>query len=123
MYGKNLNISVCPKQIKIMKYINDSLDESVIEFAKSLASQGIDVFNPNDDFFNDLCHKFLNADGKDIILKDRRNDYFINISLCQKGCSYIDVNYELNVANCLCDISSVQEESIIENNEEKNLKM
>ena len=121
MSGRSLNISVCEKNIKIMKFINDSLDESDIEMAKSLSNQGIDVFNPNDNFFNDICHKY-NSEGKDIILKDRRNDYYINTTFCQNGCTYIGMNYDLNVANCLCDTSSVQGEKIIENNnkEEKS---
>ena len=67
MSGRSLNISVCQKKITIMKFINDTLDESVLEFAKSLSNQGIDVFNPNDSFFNDKCHKY-NSDGKDIYL-------------------------------------------------------
>ena len=98
-----------------MKLINDSLDESDIEFAKSLSNQGIDIFNPNDDFFNDLCHNYKNSDGKDIILKDRRNDFFKNVTFCQTGCTYAGMNYELNVANCVCSTSSVQGEKIIEN--------
>ena len=39
MSGRSLNISVCEKDIKIMKFINDSLDESDIEMAKSLSNQ------------------------------------------------------------------------------------
>ena len=115
MSGRSLNISVCDKEITIMKLINDSLDESDIEFAKSLSNQGIDIFNPNDDFFNDLCHNYKNSDGKDIILKDRRNDFFKNVTFCQTGCTYAGMNYELNVANCVCSTSSVQGEKIIEN--------
>ena len=44
------------------------MDELNIESAKSLSNQGIDVFNPKDDFFNDLCHKYDNPDGKDVII-------------------------------------------------------
>ena len=119
MSGRNLNISVCPKDIKIMKYIKDSIDELDIETAKSLSNQGIDVFNPNDGFFNDFCHKFDNSDGKDIIIKDRRNDYFQNVTFCQNGCTFSGMNYKLTAANCLCDSSSIQGESIIENYKEE----
>ena len=65
--GRNLNLSVCQKEIKIIKSIKDYMDELNIESAKSLSNQGIDVFNPKDDFFNDLCHKYDNPDGKDVI--------------------------------------------------------
>ena len=104
-----------------MKNLRDSTDELNIEYAKSLSKKGIDVFNVNDSFFNDLCHKYDNLNGKDIILKDRRNDYYQNMTFCQNGCTYNGMNYELTTANCLCDTSSMQEEYIIENyNKEKS---
>ena len=52
--GRNLNLSVCDKEITIMKFINDTLDEETIEFAENMAKQGINVFNLSDDFFNDF---------------------------------------------------------------------
>jgi hypothetical protein len=48
-----------------MKYIGD-VKELDIQSAKNLASQGIDVFNANDKFFNDICQDFNNTYGKDI---------------------------------------------------------
>ena len=116
--GRKLNLSVCKNDIKIMKYIGDLEEELNIQTAKNLASQGIDVFNPQDDFFNDLCHKFDNTDGKDIILDDRRNDIYKNVSFCQDGCSYSGINYELLSADCLCDSSILQGDEK-ENNDDK----
>ena len=117
--GRNLNLSVCNKKITIMKFINDTLDEEKIEFAENMAKQGINVFNLSDDFFNDLCRKFDITDGKDIILKDRVNDYYIDEKFCQKGCTHSGMDYKLKVAICVCDASSVQGENIIENNKEE----
>ena len=102
-----------------MKFINDTLDEETIEFAENMAKQGINVFNLSDDFFNDLCRKFDITDGKDIILKDRVNDYYIDEKLWQKGCTHSGMDYKLKVAICDCDASSVQGENIIENNKEE----
>ena len=56
-----------------MKYIGD-IDQINIESAMNLASQGIDIFNASDNFFNDICTPINNNDGKDIILIDRRKD-------------------------------------------------
>ena len=67
---------------------------------------GIDIFNASSEFFNDICVK--TNDGKDIILSDRRTDIFQNISFCQDGCKYEGMNYNLMVANCKCDSSSLQ---------------
>ena len=106
--GRQLNISVCKEDLKVMKYIGD-IDEINIESAKSLSKQGIDLFNPQDSFFNDICCQYDNPDGKDIILNDRRNDMFQNISFCQDGCTYSGMNYELMTAICSCNTSYLQE--------------
>ena len=62
--GRKLNLSTCKEDITVMKYIGD-VTELNIESAKSLSTQGIDVFNAEDDFFNDICHPFDNPNGTD----------------------------------------------------------
>ena len=114
--GKKLNLSVCKENIKIMKYIGD-IKELDIQSALSLGNKGIDVFNANDDYFNDICQVIDNEDDKDIIIKDRRTDIYQNATFCQKGCSYSGMNYELKTANCLCDSSLIQIDS---NNNDTN---
>ena len=125
--GQKLDLSVCKEDIKVMKYIGDT-KELDINSAISLANQSIDVFNTNDDFFNDICHDFNNTDGKDIIINDRRKDIYQNATFCQSGCTYSGMNYELMAANCLCDSSILQINSnnnntnnINNNNEEENI--
>ena len=104
--GRKLNLSIC-EDIKVMKYIGD-VEELDIQSAMNLASKGIDVFNPTDDYFNDICKNYDNNDGKDIIIQDRRTDIYQNVSFCQKGCEYDGMNYELMTANCICDSNSLQ---------------
>ena len=79
--GNKLDLSVCKENIKIMKYIGD-VEELNIDSAKSLANQGVDVFNANDDFFNDICQSYDNNNGTDIVIKDRRADIYQNASFC-----------------------------------------
>jgi len=105
--GRKLNVSVCNEDIKIMKYIGD-VKELDIESSKKFSNLGIDVFNPADKFFNDLCHPYDNPDNKDITLNDRRNDFYQNVTFCQDGCTYAGINYTLNIANCLCNTSFLQ---------------
>ena len=103
-----------------MKYIGN--EEGIdIQTAKEFSEQGIDVFNPKDSFFNDICHSFKNK--ADIILKDRRDDIFQNITFCQDGCIYNGINYDLMAANCICDISILKGISSEndENNNNKNI--
>ena len=75
--GNKLDLSVCKEDIKILQFIKD-VNELNIQEAIKLADKGIDVFNASDDYFNDICHE--NIDGKDIIIKDRRNDIYKNVS-------------------------------------------
>ena len=92
-------------KITLLKYVGDD-DNININSAKNYATMGIDIFNASSEFFNDIC--FKTNDGKDIILNDRRTDIFQNISFCQDGCKYEGMNYNLMVANCICDSSSLQ---------------
>ena len=57
--GKKLNLSICKEDIKVFKYIGD-VEELDIDTAKDFSNQGIDVYNPSDEFFNDICHKYNN---------------------------------------------------------------
>ena len=109
--GRKLDLSLCKQDIKVMKYIGD-VTELDIQSAKSLASQGIDVFNADDKFFNDICQNFNNTYGKDIVISDRRANIYQNAQFCQNGCFYTGMNYELMTANCICDSSLLQSSSV-----------
>ena len=107
--GRQLNVSVYKEDIRILKYISD-IEKLDVESAESFSNQGIDVFNPADKFFNDICHPYDNPDRKDITLIDRRNDFYQNITFCQIGCTFTGINYTKNFANCICNTSFLQGE-------------
>ena len=118
---RKLDLSVCKEDIKVMKYIGD-VKELNIESAMSLADKGVDVFNAKDAFFNDICHPFENADGIDIIINDRRSDIYQNATFCEDGCTYTGMNYDLMVANCICNSKILQIETKNQtDNEEKEI--
>ena len=117
--GKKLNLSICQENIKIMEYIGD-VKELDIQEAINFANQGIDIFNPKNKFFNDLCYYYDNKDRKDIIIDDRRKDIYQNATFCQYGCDYDGIDYELMSANCICDINSLH--NIDLNNDKKEEK-
>ena len=102
-----------------MQYIKD-VNELNIPEAIKLADKGVDIFNANDDYFNDICHE--NIDGKDIIIKDRRNDIYKNVSFCQKGCIYNGIDYTYFAANCICNSSFLETNSAINITKDKNNK-
>jgi len=123
--GRKLNLTVCKEDIKIFKYIGD-VKELDINSAQFLSNQGIDVFNAADDFFNDICHQYENSsENRDIILNDRRNDIYQNVSFCQYGCIYKGINYSLMAANCICDsifLEKIYDDTVSEDTEPISFK-
>ena len=117
--ARKLNLSYCVSEIKIMKYIGDIIEDLNIEKAKDLAEWGIDIYNANNEFFNDLCYEFESSDGMDITIEDRRNDIYQNITFCQDGCSYGGIDYDLMIVNCICNTNSLQNDSQNKMNNDK----
>ena len=115
--GRKLDLSVCKTGIKILKYLGD-VETLNINSAKNYADIGIDIFNASSDYFNNICVK--TDDGKDIVVNDRRTDIYQNFSFCQDGCIYKGMNYDLMIANCICDSTSLQGETNFTNNEYNN---
>ena len=106
-----LELSKCQENIKVMKYIND-IEEEIFQYARNYSEQGVDVFNTKNDFFNDICFYYDNDEEKDIILYDRRIDYYRSATFCQYGCNYDSIDYELKIANCLCNSNAFKNDNI-----------
>ena len=98
-----LNLSLC-ENIKVQVHYNikdnSELNKSMILYYSEL---GIDIFNLNDSFFNDICYPFSNSNS-DIILKDRISDIYQNYSLCDNNCEYDFIDIESNTVTCNCEI-------------------
>ena len=98
-----LNLSLC-ENIKLQVHYNikdnSLLNKSMILYYSEL---GIDIFNLNDSFFNDICYPFSNSNS-DIILKDRTSDIYQNYSLCDNNCEYDFIDIESNTVTCNCEI-------------------
>ena len=79
-----------------------------------LANQGIDLLNPNDDFYTDLCFHYISPfDGKEIPLKERFKQFFPNVSLCQKGCSIKGINVTTNTSICECSLDDLINNNVL----------
>ena len=98
-----LNLSLCNNtNIKVYYSIKDN---SFIDFSSvaSFQDSGIDIFNINDSFFNDICHPYSNGED-DLILKDRIKDIYLNYSLCEQGCTYNEVDLDYMTIACDCQV-------------------
>ena len=106
---KKLNLSICNTE-KIDIYIPIKLNNSTKKLYQDLQSYGYNLFNINDPFYNDICSPYKTQNGTDILLSDRKNDYFNNnYSTCQFNCQYssYDIKYELIKCECAVIIDDI----------------
>ena len=114
-YNKTfLDLSVCrDSNIQIFHEItNTSLID--IDSINTFKQSGIDIFNINDSFFNDICFPYSDSKN-DVILKDRIADIYQNYSLCDEECTYNEINTEYMTISCDCKVKtniSINESSI-----------
>ena len=119
-FGELLNLTLCNELNIKIEYTISNVTEENLKLAQKLKEENnIDLFDKNDNFFHDLCINFTSKNGTDVLLKDRRRDYYINISLCEKNCSYLMVNYNNKTMVCACSIkTNIKDEIEIEEEEE-----
>ena len=106
IYDENKNridLSLCDNikinyEIKNTSLINSSL-------ISHFSDIGVDVFNINDKFFNDICYPYSN-NQTDLILKDRVEDIYQNFSLCDNDCEYNQINLTTMKINCECKVKT-----------------
>ena len=91
---EQLNLQYCDKE-----QINISIPASLID------KDSIFKYDPNNDFYNDICSTYKSESGTDITLKDRQNDFISeNMSLCENNCNYSSYDYELEKVICECNV-------------------
>ena len=111
---------ICSEDDKIIVKENinallKNLDEQKEKNINYLAKQGIDIFDPSNRFYSDLCYYFESPNGKDIPLKDRITSFFPNITLCDPGCNNLGVDLEKMKAKCECTFNKLLNNDIISN--------
>ena len=99
-----LNLSLCNDtniQIFYLLKQNTSVNFGLIS---SFKDSDIDIYNIEDDFFNDICTSYSDESSNDIVLEDRIKDIYQNYSLCGEGCSYNSSDLELKLIACDCKV-------------------
>ena len=85
------------------------LDEAIYFY-----EDGYDIFDKNSEFYSDICAP-ASINGNDIILSDRKKDFYTsNVSLCNDSCYYSQVDFNNKRFICECDL--------VYNFSEKNVK-
>ena len=105
IYDENdeiMDISICEDLIIPVEY-KINISTTTLNKALYFQNLGIDIFNLNDEFFNDMCYPYTDTNTScDMILSDRVKDIYQNVSLCGEGCEYQSVNLETKSSNCNC---------------------
>ena len=99
--GNKLNLEYCEGLNTEVYYPIRNKDDILSEEAITMKNEGIDIFNPNDPFFNDICFPYSTL-GNDVLLKDRRESMYKEVSFCEDGCYYEEIDYISQKAKCKC---------------------
>ena len=100
-----LDLSICENtNIQVFYSIKNN---SQVDFksAENFKQSGIDIFNINDSFFNDICKPYSESNN-DLILEDRIKYKYQNYSLCEIGCSYDKMDFEHMTILCNCKVKN-----------------
>ena len=102
---EKIDLSIC-NDMTINTYLPFSISNEDLELYIKLQELGYDLYNPNDSFYHDFCTPYTTDNKTDILLSDRRLDYYKNINFCEEGCTYKSYNYTNKKVECECQINN-----------------
>jgi len=114
--GENLKANEICKNIKIIVEENIL---SIIEDNKTIlffSNQNVDIFNISNEFYTDICFHFESPNNKDVVIKDRIQSYYPNVTLCDSGCKNTGINLTSLTAICECSFNDLLDNSFIKHN-------
>ena len=104
--------------IEVKENLLSMLDEKSekYELQTSLTKQGINIFDKNDPYYKDICYDFENPKNRDMALKDRIKETYVNVTLCDDGCINTGIDLKNNVATCNCKFNDVTNSELVHEN-------
>ena len=101
--GQIVNLSICKDTQIIIEYQIKDTSYLDIEKITDLKQIGIDVFNLEDNFFNNICYSYSDSNSNsDVVLSDRVSELYQNFSICEKECDYSHFDLESMYSSCNC---------------------
>ncbi len=124
--GKKLDLDVCKKSnalINILQSFSTGTTVTtsterlrVLEESKKIGEKinaaldnKYDPLDTNSVFYNDVCSPFTSEDGTDVVIEDRKSDYFGNLAVCQEGCTYKGFNFDTRMYTCQCKAKNIDD--------------
>ena len=101
---EKINLNICSDvKITIISPVNLTSEETSLY--NELIKQGYDIYDSNDSFYQDICTQFTSKNKTDVILIDRKNNFYDeNATFCENSCSYGGINTENKKVFCYCDV-------------------
>ena len=84
------------------------------ESMQNLIDQGINIFNISGEFFTDICYHFDSPKKRDITLKDRVLSFYPNITFCDLGCTFKEINLTTMTCICICKFNDLINNDLIQ---------
>jgi len=104
---KKLDLSIVCDNDKIQVYTPLQATDEYIDDYHKISEQGYNILDSNDNFYNDICSQFTSEDNTDMILLDRKKKYYdIDLTQCDEGCSFKNVNLDQKQLQCQCPIKN-----------------
>ena len=101
--GEIVNLSICKDTKIIIEYQIKDTSYLDIEKITDLKQIGIDAFNLEDNFFNNICYSYSDTNSNsDVILSDRVSDLYQNFSICEEECEYAHIDLDSMYSSCNC---------------------
>ena len=103
---KDNKISVLEDIYSLLNYFDDKVKDYIIYLLK----QEIDLFDPNNEFYTNLCFYYDSPNNKDIAMKDRPY-FYAHIPKCESGCNYKGIDFSRAKFKCECFFQSFSDSS------------
>ena len=110
-----LDLNYC-SEATIVVSVPVNLDNNTISLYDRLSESGYNLFDSEDDFYNDICSTYTTENGTDLTLADRKSEIYStaeNISMCQTGCEFESYNKTTKKAKCNCEAQTNSTETDI----------
>ena len=100
-----LDISEC-KNIKFKSPL--WLDDDYKKRVKELYEERFNIFDINEKIYSDLCYPYhaVDFDADMTLEKRQRVFYHYNVNLCEKSCTFIDIDISTYQAICDCSVKT-----------------
>ena len=102
---ERIDMSICEGE-KIEVDVSISNSGSNITQAIEFDKLGVDVYDINHPFFNDICFTYTAENGRDVPLSERKKHYYQDVTFCEEGCELKQINLQTENATCECDVQT-----------------